>query len=55
MTWTDLYFRMFVLTAETEPTAVRETGLGSVQPWVGDKGGSDGGEGPGPRLNRGLL
>lgn len=33
MTWTDLYFRMFILTAETEPTAVGETGLGSVQPW----------------------
>lgn len=51
---TDLYSRDFVLSGETEPTALRETGLGAVLQLWGGKGGLNGGEVPGPGLGRGL-
>ena len=54
VTGTDLYSRDFVLSRETEPTAVRETGLGAVLQLAEGKGGLNGGEGPGPGLDRGL-
>lgn len=54
VTGTDLYSRDFVLSRETEPTAVRETGLGAVLQLAGGKGGLNGGEGPGPGMDRGL-
>lgn len=54
VTGTGLYSRDFVLSRETEPTAVRETGLGAVLQLAGGKGGLNGGEGPGPGMDRGL-
>lgn len=45
---TDLYSRDFVLSRETEPTAVRETGLGAVLQLAGGKGGLNGGGGQAP-------
>lgn len=51
---TDLYSRDFVLSGETEPTVVRETGLGAVLQLAGGKGGLSGGGGAGPGLDRGL-